>query len=238
MTGPPLRLMDDAIEDAGLRADLSRFASTRVPYDRVAGLARLQQAIGAAPSPPNPLPKRIFVRGKWWGLGAVAAVGMGAMVAARTPSAPPYVGPRATDLAPSAAVASPAPSQEHAVWVEDLPTVKVEPTTSARSTDRARAAVPSSSTPATDTLREEMDHLAALREEAKRDPEQALRHADEGNRRFSSGIFMEEREAIAILMLARLHRQPEARARAADFLARHPRGPFTERVQRETREIP
>jgi hypothetical protein len=79
-----------------------------------------------------------------------------------------------------------------------------------------------------------VEHLARLRALEASDPAQALAVAAEGDRRFASGLFVQERQAIAITALVRLGRGAEARARAEAFLAAHPRSSFAERIQRLT----
>jgi hypothetical protein len=94
--------------------------------------------------------------------------------------------------------------------------------------------VPAPAAPASggDALAAEMEHLARLRALGDRDPAQALALAAEGSRRFPTGLFAQEREAIAIGALVRLGRVPEARARAAAFVASYPRSAFVERIQK------
>jgi hypothetical protein len=82
-----------------------------------------------------------------------------------------------------------------------------------------------------DALAAEVEHLGRLRAVAGRDPAQALALATEGDQRFGSGLFAQEREAIAIAALVRLGRTTEARSRAHVFLARYPRSSFAERIQ-------
>ena len=78
----------------------------------------------------------------------------------------------------------------------------------------------------------EVAHLARVRA-ASGDPARALALAEEGHRLFPTGIFSQEREAIAIGAVAALGRRAEARARGEAFLARHPNSVFAERVRRD-----
>jgi hypothetical protein len=77
-----------------------------------------------------------------------------------------------------------------------------------------------------------MSLLARARAALPTAPARALTLADEGQRRFPSGIFVEEREAIAIQALAALGRDAAARQRGTRFLLAHPSGPHTDRVRR------
>jgi hypothetical protein len=85
-----------------------------------------------------------------------------------------------------------------------------------------------------DALADETAHLARLRALEKSDPEKALSSATDGDRRFGTGIFAEEREAIAIAALVQLGRKAETRARADAFLRAHPGSHLSERVRRIT----
>ncbi len=85
-----------------------------------------------------------------------------------------------------------------------------------------------------DIVRAEIALLAETRRALAADPARALALAEQGQRQFPNGLFQEERQAIAIFALVRLNRQDQARTRASRFLARHPTGPFSERVRMQT----
>ena len=79
-----------------------------------------------------------------------------------------------------------------------------------------------------------MDNLSRLRLLEPTDPAQALVVAEEGHRMFPSGVFAQEREALAISALVRLGQHAEARARAKSFVAAYPESHFVERIRRLT----
>jgi len=81
-------------------------------------------------------------------------------------------------------------------------------------------------------VKEETEHLGALRSAARTDHQTALRMADEGHARFPNGIFWQEREVVAITSLVELGRRDEARSRAEAFLARYPDSPSADRLRR------
>ncbi len=91
------------------------------------------------------------------------------------------------------------------------------------------------STPATG-LAQEMEQLARVRSLEITHPEEALRLAEQGDSLFPGGLFRQERQAIAIQSLVRLHRVGEARQRARAFKQAYPRSPFAERMKQLTDE--
>lgn len=95
----------------------------------------------------------------------------------------------------------------------------------------ARAPEPAAPSAAGGALAAELEHLARLRAREAGDPAEVLALAAEGNQRFPSGLFAQEREAIAIGALVRLGRLGEARTRARAFLASYPRSAFAERIK-------
>ncbi|HEY5960632.1 MAG TPA: hypothetical protein VIV60_28960, partial [Polyangiaceae bacterium] len=75
-------------------------------------------------------------------------------------------------------------------------------------------------------LAAEMEQLTGLRAIAASDPTNALRRAEDGDRRFPKGLFRQERQAIAIQSLVKLNRVNEAKQRARSFKAAYPRSPL------------
>ena len=71
-----------------------------------------------------------------------------------------------------------------------------------------------------------------MRRALESDPARALRLAEQGDSEFRGGMFGPERAAYAVLALVELGRMKEAKQRAKKFLARHPKGVLSERVQR------
>ncbi|APR77083.1 Hypothetical protein A7982_02430 [Minicystis rosea] len=98
----------------------------------------------------------------------------------------------------------------------------------------ARAPEPAAPSAAGGALSAELEHLGRLRAREAGDPATVLALAVEGNQRFPSGLFVQEREAIAIGALVRLGRRAEARTRAHAFLASYPRSAFAERIKKLT----
>jgi hypothetical protein len=82
-----------------------------------------------------------------------------------------------------------------------------------------------------ESVAREVALLGRARAALTSDPAQALALTREGQRDFPRGVLGEEREAIAVLALARLGRRAEGAARGQAFLTRYPNGPFTERVR-------
>lgn len=238
MQDDPVRLKDDPDVDPALRDDLARAAELTPAIDAVAGLARLRAGIEGAGG------GGLGGAGPWIaGAALIVALGGGAILWALGPShegRPPAPAPVAA-TAPSEPMVEPAPiaaAVEPEAAPIELATEVPAPAPSPRSTRRARAvaSVPVRSTaepePAGDPLREEMALLARTREALPSDPTRSLALAEEGQRRFPSGIFAEERDAIAILALSAIGRADEARRRGERFLRAHPSGTFTERVRR------
>jgi hypothetical protein len=91
---------------------------------------------------------------------------------------------------------------------------------------------------ASDSLAQELDHLARLRALEASRPEEALRMAQEGDSLFPTGLFRQERQAIAIQSLVRLHRINDAKQRARAFKAAYPHSPFAERMKQLTNDDP
>ena len=76
----------------------------------------------------------------------------------------------------------------------------------------------------------EMQQVAAAEHLLERSPQRALALVREGDRRFASGYFQQERAYIAIMALIRLGRIEEARTRAASFDRRFPALPYGARI--------
>jgi len=80
----------------------------------------------------------------------------------------------------------------------------------------------------------EMDLYVKARGLAPTDPSAALAILDDGSKRFPRGVFVEEREALAIDCLVKLGRTAEAKRRAQTFLAAHPTSTFAEKIRQQT----
>ena len=260
----PTRLLDDPSELSELRDAIVREQELRVDYDEAKGLERFRAAIGAGASAPElpatSEPRPTGAVRSWTSTAPRLVVGVAALIAgasvgvawlgardATSPAASP--GAEIQTILDTSEPAKPAPVPTLAV--ESLPTAEslsaAEPAPAPAASSRppvarsprtadAPAATPAESAPtasAPDPL-EETRHLGALRRVAASDPHRALSMVDEGNRRFAGGSFREEREAIAIDVLARLGREDEAKRAAAAFLATYPTSPFASKVRRAT----
>jgi hypothetical protein len=125
------------------------------------------------------------------------------------------------------------PSNAGAADVPVPAAVAPAPTVSAAAKVPAAAAVePTAAELAARSMKDETDHLGALRAAARSDHQAAVRMADEGHARFPKGIFWQEREVVAITSLVALGRREQARSRAQAFLARHPDSPSAELLRR------
>jgi len=253
MNGPPPRLRDDPTTRDALRDDLERAERSPVQaYDRERGLGRLRAAIavgavgdggsgsaasGGGAAGGGATGSSVAVA-KWVGLALIggAVIGGGVAMRPRDPAPPSAVAAPAPVVAPTptAPVAAPTPTPAPVAPTEaPVAPVTAEPEPAAapaqvaphRKTHTVRAIDPD------DALRRETAQLAEARRLSLRDPRAALALAERGHREFPQGMFHEEREAIAIFALDELGRTRVARRRATAFLARHPNGPFSERMR-------
>ncbi len=80
-------------------------------------------------------------------------------------------------------------------------------------------------------LLNEVRAVALARSLVERDPDAALDLLDKTRREHPTGYFVEERQALTVLALARSGRQAAAREQAAAFLRTYPNGPFSDRVR-------
>lgn len=235
MSGPPIRLRDDASVEPELKQALGELGSARVPFDVDAGLAQLKDAMGPGATEASWLAKH-----KLWllGSGGAAVIGGAALwIGTAKQPAPPPAPP-----APAAVVAPPEPRTPEPATPEPAtpgpatpepvappaPEPSAAPTPVVASPPPSASAKPQAQKP---TLAEEVRQLAEVRALAASDPAGAARKADEGHKRFGGGMLYQEREAVAITSLARAGRGAEARARAGRFLAQFPKSPFADQVR-------
>ena len=151
---------------------------------------------------------------------------------------------RTDHAAPSSApvIAEPAVSVRAAaalpVTSDDLPTIPVEalpssatPPKGADAPARIAAARPA---PSSEKARrdDEFELIQRAQDELAPDPARALTILQEHARLFPAGELTQERETMAVEALVRVHRKPEAKARAAALLARFPRTPYVARLER------
>lgn len=245
----PTRWLDDPSIDPDLRGDLSAATEAGLPsLDLDGGLARLEDAMsrsggggdqgpgpsgpgGAAPWIAGAVAGLLFAGlGAWWALSSDdrAVAGSGPVVEApEEPARDEGVAEPVPDE-PEVSAEPPAEATANAAEAD----VATPPGEAASPRPRARPPASRSTSAVSDLLRDEMEITARSRRSLARRPARALALALEGNRRFADGLFVEERDAIAVLALAALDRNEEARGRGARFLRSHPRGPFSERVRR------
>jgi len=93
------------------------------------------------------------------------------------------------------------------------------------------AAQPSKSHDIQATDLAEVEHLARVRRLLTTEPEQALKAARDGQKRFADGLFAEERAGLIVFALARLSRTDDTLREARNFLRAYPAGPFAARVR-------
>lgn len=237
--------------DLDVPAELAKLSAAIAAGAVVAKVGGGAAAAGGALAAKTSLPMAKIVT---WGLSVIAlggAVTYGSVVALsdRAPTAPANatsasVAPlrHVASAAPTApAAASPSATTEEAPPADEAPpTAKgaAEPASTSRAGSARPRVSPSSSaaaTTASERLAEETADLVRLRSLASADPAGALAAADDGQRRFASGAFGEEREAIAIRALASLGRQAEARSRLERFAARYPKSVYLSRLREGTR---
>lgn len=162
----------------------------------------------------------------WIGLAFLAGGGTGAAVhAALTSSAPRVVEtvtpPASTSIDRPVANVQSAPPSESVVPARALPDSSASVAPTRPTTTSSTAYEPDVSLSAERSLVERA--RTAL---ARGDLDGALQAADAHATRFPKGRLQEEREAIAIQALAKLHRAPDAERRAQAFRKAHPNSVF------------
>jgi hypothetical protein len=253
---PPTRLRDDPEAPHLVRADLARAAKLpAVAFDAAQGLAALEAAIQAAgPAAPGatsgaavkPLAAAL-AKGALLGLVAVGVANVSSSwLDSRSTPRPPHPAVAVASAAPVAAPPAPiepldVPSQAAPVpaphadpgapIARRLPAADPIPSAAAVATPNPAPAPPPAPS-GESQLQMEMENLARLR--AASDPQQALALAEEGPRRFPSGVYAQEREAHAIFALVHLGRRADAAARARAFVAAYPKSPLVERIREQT----
>ncbi len=237
-------------------ASLLRSAATDVPPRAAEEKARLVTAVASSMTAPGA--GRPLSSGKWLGVVSLAvivtagalAAGYRLSTASSASTLPVSTSNPETRLAPAEpnvgddaiAVAAPAPAPPKSVDVMDLPSAPVRASGGTRalaapsaitapearptpsSADRSAAGTPSLE----DELRAVDEARAAF---VDNNPTLALERVDSYRRRFPSGRFLDEAEALEIQSLVALGRSEEARLRADRFLATRPASPYAQRVR-------
>ena len=232
MMSRPSRIVDDPTVADRIRTHVRRAQDARVGGSLGPQLARLLVAIREEPAPGPSTHRRWLASGiaisgvacVLFGLVSIVSSGGRSEAAdepprVAAPAAPPELAAPASapseDEKPSPEVAP----QERALdtrSVDDLPSVRRRPVQS-----KGGGSI---------MLEDEIAQLAEVRTLSESDPARALAAAEAGHRRFRSGVLYQEREAIAIDSLKRLHRFEEARRRAQRFTQSYPDSPFAKRV--------
>ena len=138
------------------------------------------------------------------------AIGTGA--AAEPPAPEVLAAPQATAVPPTAPPAVTAP-----------PVIASVPT-----------APPSTATAEAPSSMSEIRAVAMARSLVERDPAAALDLLAKAHHAYPTGYFLEEREALTVIALARAGRAAEARRAATSFLRAYPNGPYSDRVRAVT----
>jgi hypothetical protein len=154
----------------------------------------------------------------------------------RQPVTPPVIAEEAPPPVVSPPTPPPPSPRAQPLVSTPHPVAAPPPTPEATRPPDPAPVTPSATVSGASELRQEMELLARLRAIEPSDPRQALALAEEGQRRFSSGFYAQERETLAISALARLGRRGEAAARARAFVAAYPRSLFVERIREITGE--
>ena len=151
--------------------------------------------------------------------GSVDLASKGSVLALREESS--AAAPRAVEPSVTTEPAS-QPTEIVTIDVRSLPAPKVVPGVRLGSADSAK---PTSGEEESEGALLHRAHAAILS-----DPGHALALTTEHERRFPSGMLVQEREVIAIEALARLARTASARGRAETFFARYPGSAYRRRV--------
>jgi hypothetical protein len=157
------------------------------------------------------------------GAGAVVAVKHGRTTETAKPAVP---------LQASAPVASTfAPAPEPAAATDIAPAAQAAQPSAAkpqRASSRVAVRAPEQSEP--DLLARAWTVLSAG------EPEQALKIAEQDAQLYPDGVLGEERDAVRISALVKLHRMDEARSAASRFIRQHPTSVHRALVERSIRE--
>ncbi|MFM2415846.1 MAG: hypothetical protein RL385_569 [Pseudomonadota bacterium] len=238
---PPKRLVEDPAAPAGLRADLTHFQRVTAAYDPTAQLSALRAALkaadsagaaspgGAGPSVQSAsgLTGSAITHGSGWALkGALVALLGGAglgVVGLRGTSTPAASQPR-TSAAQVAASTRAASTPTEAIAAE------VTQVAEGNAAGTHNAGAPRVLEPAA-FARTEVALLVQARRQLDGQPAQALQTLRGMGRAFPRGALSEEREALAVLALAKLGQQSAAARAARAFLEAHPESPLRTRLE-------
>lgn len=253
----PRRLIDDPDVSAAIREALAGERTSESLVDVEAGWTKLRAAassatVGAVLAEP-PATSAPATAGAKLGLGSsrlvkwglaistMAAAGLSwTLLDSPTPTESPTAqqvelaaheaaGPTLEE--PKAPTASESAAEAPVVSVNALPSAPAAKAPRASSTPRPAALDD-------DALREELEQIRQIRSLLDRDPAAALALSVDGQRRFSNGHLVEEREGLSVIALARLGRRDAARAKAKAFASRYPKSTLVDRIEAELASLP
>ena len=238
----PSRIVDDPTVADRLRTHVRRAQEARIGGNLAPQLARLLVAVREEP-PPGPS----TTRHRWLAPGIVVACvvfGLASSASDRGRSEPAYeplrvaappepappesVRPEPAPLEPAPLEPAPNPADRPSPAI--APQLRTPDTRSVHDLPAARRPPVEPQAGISITLEDEIAQLAEVRALSASDPARSLSAAEAGHQRFRSGVLYQEREAIAIDALRRLHRLEEAHRRARQFLRTYPDSPFAKRV--------
>ena len=232
----PSRIVDDPTVADRIRTHVRRAQDARIEGSLGPQLARLLVAIREEPSPGPSTRRRWLASGVAISGFACVLFGLVSSVSdgGRSEGAdqPPRVPAAAAEppVPPEPAPPASAPSRDERTSPEVAPQERALDTRSIHDLPSVRQRPVQSKGGGSSTLDDEIAQLAEVRTLSESDPARALSAAEAGHRRFHSGVLYQEREAIAIDSLKRLHRFEEARRRAQRFIQSYPDSPFAKRV--------
>lgn len=234
MMSRPSRIVDDPSVAARIRTHVRRAQDARIGGSLDPQLSRLLVAIREEPSPGPSTHHRWLAAGIAASGLACVLFGLVSIVSNGGPSEradqQPHVAPPESTAPPESAAPPTAPSRDESTSPEIAPQERALDTRSIHDLPSVRKRPVQSKAGGSVTLDDEIAQLAEVRTLSESDPARALSAAEAGHRRFPSGVLYQEREAIAIDSLKRLHRFEEARRRAQRFIQSYPDSPFAKRV--------
>ena len=145
----------------------------------------------------------------------------------------PLAQPSAKSAPSSGRAPTAAPATNGGAAVAAAPTIAIEdpqPAESAASADEPVQPVRAAQDDA--RLEREMAMLAMSQRVLHVDAERALKLARQGEAEFAGSMFTQERQQLLLLSLVKLDRLDQAKRLAKPYLARYPKGPFSDRVRR------
>lgn len=260
----PRRLIDDPDVSASIREALAGERTSKGLVDLDAGWTKLRaaassMALGAsttgepaaappAANAPATSGARLGLgtsRSIQWGIGisTVAAAALSWMfVGAPTPAEAPTAPRSELAVQEATGAASPSAEEPKALTADEgavAPVISVSALPAAPTAKAPRALATGKPAALDDNaLREELAQIREIRALIDRAPAAALALAESGQRRFSNGHLVEEREGLSVIALARLGRRDDARAKATAYVSRYPKSTLVDRINAELAGAP